>query len=76
MMLLKVILLYTPFQLNSIAIAVLILEASMPCMTILVILAKRYGADDQKAMENFVISTILSIVSLPIIIFLMTKFLM
>ncbi len=76
MMLLKVILLYTPFQLNSIAIAVLILEASMPCMTILVILAKRYGADDQKAMENFVISTILSIVSLPIIILLMTKFLM
>ena len=71
--LLKVILLYTPFQLNSTAIAVLIIEASMPCMTILVILARRYGADDQKAMENFFVSTILSIVSLPFIIFLIEK---
>jgi len=71
--LLKVILLYTPFQLNSIAVAVLILEASMPCMTILVILAKRYGADDQKAMENFFVSTVMSVVSLPIIIFLIEK---
>ena len=74
MLLLKLILLYTPFQINSVAIAVLILEASMPCMTILVILAKRYGADDQKAMENFVVSTIFSVLSLPFIIFLLDKY--
>jgi predicted permease len=55
---------------NNIAFSVIVLEASMPCMTILVLLAKRYGADDTKAMENFVVSTILSIVSLPVIIFL------
>lgn len=76
MALLKVIFLYTPFQLNSVAIAVLILEASMPCMTILVILAKRYGADDQKAMENFVVTTIFSVLSLPFIIFLLEKYLL
>ncbi len=55
---------------NHIAFSTLILEAAMPCMTILVLLAKRFGADDQKAMENFVVSTILSIISLPFIIFL------
>jgi predicted permease len=71
--LLKAILSYTPFQLNGIAVAVLILEAAMPCMTILVILAKRYGADDQKAMENFFISTVLSVLTLPFIIFLIEK---
>ncbi len=58
-------------ELNDIAFSVLILEAAMPCMTILVILAKRFGADDQKAMENFVVSTVLSIISLPLVIYLL-----
>lgn len=75
MFLLKILLLYTPLYLNSIATAVLVLEASMPCMTILVILARRYGADDQKAMEYFVVSTILSVLTLPLMIFLMDKIL-
>jgi len=57
--------------LGNIAFSVIILEASMPCMTFLVLLAKRFGADDGKAMENFVVSTIFSILSLPVIIFLM-----
>ncbi len=55
---------------DEIAFSVVILEASMPCMTILVILAKRFGADDKKAMQNFVVSTILSILSLPLVIYL------
>ncbi len=58
-------------NMDEIAFSVIILEASMPCMTILVILAKRFGADDKKAMENFVVSTIFSILSLPLIIYLM-----
>ena len=58
-------------DMHEIAFSVIILEASMPCMTILVLLAKRFGADDSKAMENFVVSTILSILSLPLVIFLM-----
>jgi len=57
-------------NMNPIAFSVVILEAAMPCMTILVILAKRFGADDAKAMENFVVSTILSILSLPLVIYL------
>jgi len=62
--------LFSGLKINDIAFSVLILEASMPCMTILVILARRYGADDRKAMENFVISTLLSVLSLPLISYL------
>jgi len=68
--LIRFILMITGFEMNSIAFSVVILEAAMPCMTILVILAKRFGADDTKAMENFVVSTILSILSLPLVIYL------
>ena len=58
------------FQMNNIAFSVLILEAAMPCMTILVLLAKQFGADDELAMKNFVVSTILSLISLPFILYL------
>jgi len=60
-------------SLNTTAFSVLIIEAAMPCMTILVILAKRYGADDKLAMENFVVSTIFSLFTLPLILFLLEK---
>lgn len=55
-------------HLNLTSLSVLIIEASMPCMTILVLLAKRFGADDQKAMENFVVSTVFSVLTLPLLI--------
>ncbi len=58
-------------SMNNIAFSVLILEAAMPCMTILVLLAKQYGADDELAMKNFVVSTILSLISLPFILYLL-----
>ncbi len=61
---------FMDLPMNHTAFSTLILEAAMPCMTILVLLAKRFGADDQKAMENFVVTTILSIVTLPFIIYL------
>lgn len=67
----RIILNLLSINMDEIAFSVIILEASMPCMTILVILAKRFGADDTKAMENFVVSTIISILSLPLIIYLM-----
>lgn len=58
-------------QINNIAFSVLILEAAMPCMTILVLLAKQFGADDELAMKNFVVSTILSLLTLPLILYLL-----
>ena len=68
--LLKFILNLSGTEMNHIAFSVVILEAAMPCMTILVIIAKRFGADDTKAMQNFVVTTILSVVTLPIVIYL------
>jgi predicted permease len=59
---------------SQLALSVVIIEAAMPCMTILVILARRYGANDIKAMENFVVSTMLSIITLPVILYLIHQF--
>ncbi|MFH1000097.1 MAG: AEC family transporter [Bacteroidota bacterium] len=57
--------------LNNIAYTVLVLQSAMPAMTILVILAKRFGADDALAMKNFFVSTVLSLISLPIMLYLL-----
>ncbi len=55
---------------SFLAFSVVIIQSAMPCMTLLVILAKRYGADDERAMEYFVVSTLLSILTLPAVIYL------
>lgn len=55
---------------SDLAFSVLILQSAMPCMTLLVIIARRYGADDVRAMENFVVSTFLSVITLPVVIYL------
>lgn len=57
--------------LNNIAYTVLVLQSAMPAMTILVILAKRFGADDALAMKNFFVSTVFSLISLPIMLYLL-----
>jgi predicted permease len=62
---------FTDFQMSHLALSVVVLEASMPCMTILVLLAKHYGANDRAAMENFVVSTVLSVVTLPVVLWLL-----
>lgn len=62
---------YFAISLNNTAFTVLILESAMPAMTILVLLAKRFGADDSLAMKNFFVSTVLSLVSLPFILYLL-----
>lgn len=62
---------YFAIPLNNTAFAVLILESAMPAMTILVLLAKRFGADDSLAMKNFFVSTVLSLISLPFILYLL-----
>jgi predicted permease len=47
--------------------SVIILEASMPCMASVVIMAKELGADDTLAVGNVFVSTIFSIVTLPVV---------
>lgn len=60
----------TSVPFSDLAFSVLILQSAMPCMTLLVIIARRYGADDVRAMENFVVSTLLSVITLPAVIYL------
>lgn len=55
--------------------SVIILEASMPCMASVVIMAKELGADDRLAVGNVFVSTILSIVTLPFVLMAINRFL-
>ncbi len=51
--------------------SVIILEASMPCMATVVIMAREFGSDDRLAVGNVFVSTIFSILTLPIVVLLL-----
>jgi predicted permease len=70
MVAMHLLLTYTPLALNMKAQTVIAMESAMPCMTLLVILARKYGKDDFYATQNLSISTLLSIVTLPLIFLL------
>jgi predicted permease len=55
--------------------AVIILEASMPCMATVVIMSKELGADDQLAVANVFVSTLMSIITLPLVMMAINRFL-
>jgi predicted permease len=55
--------------------SVIILEASMPCMASVVIMAKEFGADDHQAVGNVFVSTIISILTLPAVVMAINRFL-
>ncbi|MDX9725278.1 MAG: AEC family transporter [Bacteroidales bacterium] len=61
---------FTPDKLVS---SVIILEASMPCMATVVIMAKEFGSDDRLAVGNVFISTVLSIITLPVVVMALEK---
>jgi malate permease and related proteins len=60
---------------DKMVVSVIILEASMPCMTSVVIMAKELGADDHLAVGNVFVSTIISIVTLPLLVMAINRFL-
>ncbi len=62
-------------SLNETVASVVVLQVAMPCMAIIVVMAKQFGADEKQATENVFLSTILSLFSLPLIYFLLQKFL-
>lgn len=66
---------YTGAIIDPLIVSVVIVEAAMPCMANIVIIAKMYKVDDQLATANVFISTLMSIVTLPFIYWLMTRFL-
>jgi hypothetical protein len=49
------------------AFYVLIFQAAMPCQTIIVVLSHRFNSDYQLAGANLFVSTILSVLTLPVI---------
>jgi predicted permease len=53
---------------EKMVVSVIILEASMPCMASVVIMAKELGADDHLAVGNVFVSTIISILTLPMVL--------
>lgn len=54
-------------EMSPLAFSVSILQSGMPCMALVVVLAKKFGADDYLATENLFVTTLLSILTLPIL---------
>ncbi len=57
-------------KIDPVAFYVVILQSGTPCMAIIVVLAKRFKADDIHATENVFISTLLSLFTLPFLYWL------
>jgi len=58
------------FEIGIIAKTVVVMQTAMPCMAMVVVLAKKFGSDDIHATENLFLSTILSLATLPLIYYL------
>ncbi len=54
-------------KMSPLAFSVVVLQAGMPCMALVVVLAKKFGADDYLATENLFVTTVLSILTLPLL---------
>ena len=61
-------------QIGNIAKTVVVMQTAMPCMAMVVVLAKKFGSDDIHATENLFLSTILSLATLPFLYFLINIF--
>ena len=66
---------FSGLEADKLVSSVIILEASMPCMASVVIMARELGADDHLAVGNVFVSTILSILTLPVVLMAINKFL-
>ncbi len=62
------------FSLDETVASVVVLQVAMPCMAIIVVMAKQFGADEKQATENVLLSTILSLFTLPLVYFFLQKF--
>ncbi len=57
-------------ELSQMAKSIIILQCATPCMTLVVIIIKQYGSDDEMAAENVFVTTILSLFTLPLMFWL------
>ncbi|NJD01454.1 MAG: AEC family transporter, partial [Ruminiclostridium sp.] len=51
-----------------------VLELSMPCATMIPALAAQYGSDHSFAADNVIVTTMLSMVTLPVILYFLKAF--
>jgi malate permease and related proteins len=58
-------------KIDPLVISVLILQSAMPAMVNIVIMAKIFGADDNVATANVFITTILAILTLPVVLLML-----
>jgi len=58
---------YTGIVFTYEATMVLLMQGAMPCMTMIVVLAKRFESDDVLATQNFFITSLLSLITLPLV---------
>jgi len=63
---------YFGIELGEMAKTIIVLQSAMPCMSMIVIMAKAYGAADDRAAENVFLTTILSLITLPLVFFITT----
>lgn len=61
---------YLGVELGQMAKTTIVLQSAMPCMSMIVIMAKAYGAADDRAAENVFLTTVLSLLTLPLVYFL------
>ncbi|WP_291862311.1 AEC family transporter [Marinilabilia sp.] len=61
---------YLGVELGQMAKTIIVLETAMPCMSMIVIMAKAYGAADDRAAENVFLTTLLSLLTLPLVFYL------
>jgi predicted permease len=64
----------TGFSLDETVVSVVVLQVAMPCMAIIVVMARQFKADEKQATENVFLSTVLSLLTLPLVYFLLQKF--
>ncbi|HPC98069.1 MAG TPA: AEC family transporter [Bacteroidales bacterium] len=58
----------TPIKFDTLVLSVVILEAAMPCMVNVVIMVKILGKNDTLAVANVFVTTLLSIITMPLIL--------
>jgi predicted permease len=61
---------FFPGKIEILVLSVLLMQASMPAMVNVVIMAKIFGADDQLGTANVFVTTIISLITLPLLLFM------
>ncbi len=61
------------FEVSREAFFVLVMQAGMPCQTIVVVMSRRYGGDYELAASNLFITTLFSVLTLPLLYIALDK---